>query len=88
MSGGVCAKGTSRYGRAVVMPSRHAGMWKRTRDLTLNAPTADPRAIRQAAGECLKRVPLAQRLRLLGVRASALLPQEEHTAPSSRPPHQ
>jgi DNA polymerase-4 len=43
-----------------------------TRDLTLPAPTADPTAIRRAAGECLRRVPLEQRLRLLGVRASGL----------------
>ena len=30
--------------------------------------------IRRAAGECLKRVPLTQKIRLLGVRAGALLP--------------
>ena len=45
-----------------------------TRDLTLPAPTADPVAIRRAAGECLRRAPLEQKLRLLGVRASALTP--------------
>ncbi|MDP2134204.1 MAG: DNA polymerase IV, partial [Sulfuritalea sp.] len=43
-----------------------------TRDLTLPAPTADPAVIRRAAGECLRRVPLEQKLRLLGVRSSAL----------------
>ena len=43
-----------------------------TRDLTLASPTADARDIRQAAGQCLKRVELQQRLRLLGVRASGL----------------
>ncbi|OHC70422.1 MAG: DNA polymerase IV [Rhodocyclales bacterium RIFCSPLOWO2_02_FULL_63_24] len=43
-----------------------------TRDLTLPNPTADPAAIRRAAGECLRRVPLERRLRLLGVRTSAL----------------
>ena len=43
-----------------------------TRDLTLEQPTADARAIRQAAGECLKRVDLTRRLRLLGVRAGGL----------------
>ncbi len=43
-----------------------------TRDLTLAVPTADARAIRRAAGECLKRVDVARRLRLLGVRAGAL----------------
>jgi len=43
-----------------------------TRDLTLPAHTLDGREIRRAAGQCLKRVDLARRLRLLGVRASAL----------------
>ncbi|MCM2288890.1 MAG: DNA polymerase IV [Sulfuritalea sp.] len=43
-----------------------------TRDLTLPAPTADPALIRRAAGECLRRVPLEKKLRLLGVRTSAL----------------
>jgi DNA polymerase-4 len=45
-----------------------------TRDLTLPDPTADPAVIRRAAGECLRRVPLDRKLRLLGVRASALTP--------------
>ncbi len=44
-----------------------------TRDLTLPEPVADAAAIRQAAGLCLKRVDLSRRLRLLGVRAAALV---------------
>jgi DNA polymerase-4 len=44
-----------------------------TRDQTAPGYTADAKAIRQLAGQCLKRVPLAQRLRLLGVRAGTLL---------------
>ena len=43
-----------------------------TRDLTLPDFTADAVAIRRAAGECLRRVPLERKLRLLGIRASAL----------------
>ena len=43
-----------------------------TRDMTLTGPTADPATIRRAAGECLRRVPLERKLRLLGVRAGAL----------------
>lgn len=43
-----------------------------TRDQTLEQFTADARAIRKTAGLCLKRVPLNQRLRLLGVRAGSL----------------
>ena len=45
-----------------------------TRDQTMAAYTADGKTIRTTAGLCLKRVPLTQKLRLLGVRASALLP--------------
>jgi DNA polymerase IV len=44
-----------------------------TRDLTLTEPTADAAAIRRAAGQCLKRIDLGRRIRLLGVRASALV---------------
>jgi DNA polymerase-4 len=44
-----------------------------TRALTLPAHTLDGRAIRRAAGQCLTRVDLSRRLRLLGVRASALV---------------
>ena len=43
-----------------------------TRDLTLPAHTMDAHTIRRAAGECLKRVDLSRRLRLLGVRAGSL----------------
>ena len=43
-----------------------------TRDQTLSGYTLDAKTIRQVAGQCLKRVPLAKKLRLLGVRASAL----------------
>ena len=43
-----------------------------TRDQTIAAHTADARQIRQAAGQCLKRVTLDRRLRLLGVRVGTL----------------
>ena len=43
-----------------------------TRDLTLAEPTAEVEAIRAAAGQCLKRVDLTRRLRLLGVRMASL----------------
>ena len=48
-----------------------------TRDQTLPRPTQDARTIRRAAGECLKRVPLERRIRLLGVRVGALAPEGE-----------
>lgn len=43
-----------------------------TRASTLILPTAEPMAIRRAAELCLRRVSLDRKLRLLGVRASAL----------------
>ncbi len=43
-----------------------------TRDLTLPGHTLDGREIRRAGGQCLKRVDLTRRLRLIGVRASNL----------------
>ncbi|MGH6611789.1 MAG: Y-family DNA polymerase [Burkholderiaceae bacterium] len=45
-----------------------------TRDNTLPAPINDAEDIRRAAGECLKRVDLTKRIRLLGVRAGGLSP--------------
>ena len=52
-----------------------------TRDLSLSAHTMDANTIRRAAGECLKRVDLGRRLRLLGVRAGALATLTELVAP-------
>ncbi len=45
-----------------------------TRDSTLAAPTTDAEQIRRTAGECLKRIDLTRRIRLLGVRAGNLVP--------------
>ncbi|MCX7150905.1 MAG: DNA polymerase IV [Rhodocyclales bacterium] len=59
-------------GRTIGIKLRFEDFRTVTRDLTLPGPTADPAVIRRAAGECLRRVPLEQKLRLLGVRASAL----------------
>ena len=43
-----------------------------TRELTLPQAVQDAAALRQACGQCLKRVEFKQRIRLLGVRAAAL----------------
>ena len=48
-----------------------------TRDHTLPYYTADASDIRAAAGQCLKRAPLAKRLRLLGVRVGSLLSAQD-----------
>lgn len=45
-----------------------------TRDLTVPVALHDGSSIRNAATECLRRVPLEQKIRLLGVRAGGLLP--------------
>ncbi len=59
-------------GRTIGIKLRYADFQTVTRDVTLPVSTADATAIRRAAGECLRRVPLEQRLRLLGVRVGAL----------------
>ncbi len=51
-----------------------------TRDLSLPNATADAATIRRAATECLRRVPLESRLRLLGVRTSKLATHDERVA--------
>ena len=48
-----------------------------TRDQTIEMPTADPKLIRQFAGQLLKRVDLSKRIRLLGVRMGTLIKQDE-----------
>ena len=60
-------------GRTIGIKLRYDNFKSVTRDLTLDHWTADARAIRAAAGQCLKRVPLDKRLRLLGVRVGNLL---------------
>ena len=63
-----------------------------TRDQTGEAFTADGSAIRQLAGQCLKRVPLDKKLRLLGVRASGLVKaidlEKLQYSEQKRPPRQ
>ena len=59
-------------GRTIGIKLRFEDFKTVTRDLTLDRAVADAAELRQAAGQCLKRVDLARRLRLLGVRASAL----------------
>jgi DNA polymerase IV len=57
-----------------------------TRDQTMASYTADGATIRKVAGLCLKRVALDQRLRLLGVRASALVKLGEEPVQASKRP--
>lgn len=59
-------------GRTIGLKIRYDNFKTVTRDHTIDAPTQDAAVIRRAAGECLKRVPLDRRIRLLGVRVGAL----------------
>ena len=59
-------------GRTVGIKLRFEDFRTVTRDLTLERAVADAAAIRHAAGLCLKRVDLARRLRLMGVRVGSL----------------
>jgi DNA polymerase-4 len=60
-------------GRTIGIKLRFEDFKTVTRDLTLPQAVADAAAIRHAAGLCLKRVDLTRRVRLLGVRAAALV---------------
>ncbi len=59
-------------GRTIGIKVRYADFKIATRDNTIELPTADAAAIRQAAGQALKRVDLSRSLRLLGVRVGKL----------------
>ncbi len=59
-------------GRTVGIKLRFEDFATVTRDQTIDTATADAATIRRVAGQCLKRVDLARRLRLLGVRVGNL----------------
>jgi DNA polymerase-4 len=77
-------------GRTIGIKLRYDDFRTATRDQTLDHYTADPGTIRRAAGQCLKRVDLDQRLRLLGVRVGKLakadaVPATAPEAPAAPP---
>jgi len=59
-------------GRTVGLKLRFDDFSQVTRDRTIERPTRNAQVIRRAAGECLKRVRLDRRIRLLGVRMGTL----------------
>lgn len=79
-------------GRTIGIKLRYANFKSVTREITVDAPTQDAQQIRRVAGLCLKRVPLGQSLRLLGVRVGSLVhwdgalgqPLAELVAPAPR----
>lgn len=64
-------------GKTVGIKLRFEDFRTLTRDTTLATPMADALTIRRAAGECLKRVSLTSKIRLLGVRIGSLCPRAE-----------
>jgi len=60
-------------GRTIGIKLRFDNFQTVTRDVTLDAPTADAATIRRHAGLNLKRVDLSRRIRLLGVRVGKLV---------------
>ena len=69
-------------GRTIGLKLRFDNFHTVTRDQTIEHPTQDAPTIRRAAGECLKRIPLDRRIRLLGVRVGALTPAQPSPAPT------
>jgi DNA polymerase IV len=59
-------------GKTIGIKLRYDNFKSATRDQTIDAYTSDAKIIRHAAGQCLKRVPLERKLRLLGVRVGSL----------------
>jgi len=72
-------------GKTIGIKLRYDDFRIATRDQTVASFTADGKVIRQAAGQCLRRVPLERPLRLLGVRVGSLAKagSEEATAPAA-----
>jgi DNA polymerase-4 len=60
-------------GKTIGIKLRYDNFQAVTRDQTLTKYTADAKHIRLIAGQCLKRVDLSRRLRLLGVRVGSLV---------------
>ncbi len=73
-------------GRTIGIKLRYADFSTITRDVTLPEATANAQTIRRAAGECLRRVPLEQRLRLIGVRVGSLTTPQENISTQGQLP--
>jgi DNA polymerase-4 len=85
LAGDLQSKGYA--GRTIGIKLRYDNFQTVTRDHTIDTPIQDAASIRRAAGACLKRVPLARRIRLLGVRMGTLVPvggvAKPHETPSA-----
>jgi DNA polymerase IV len=67
-------------GKTIGIKLRFDNFQSVTRDSTLDVYTADAKAIRHAAGLCLKRVEFKRRIRLLGVRVGSLVKADSDQA--------
>lgn len=67
-------------GKTIGVKLRYEDFRTITRDKTLAFPIADPATILGAARDCLKRVPLDRKLRLLGIRIGSLSPADRKSA--------
>jgi DNA polymerase-4 len=68
-------------GKTIGIKLRYDNFQAVTRDQSIDGYTADAKRIRQLAGQCLKRVDLSRRIRLLGVRVGSLV--KAGTAPAT-----
>ena len=73
-------------GKTIGIKLRYADFKTATRDQTVELPVSDAASLRRIAGQCLKRVDLSRHLRLLGVRASQLVPLASAQATSQHTP--
>ena len=72
-------------GKTIGIKLRYDNFQSVTRDQTLEGHINQAPAIRAAAGQCLKRVDLRRRLRLLGVRVGSLMKLDDWQAQGLRP---
>ena len=81
-------------GRTIGIKIRYDNFQSVTRDQSLDEHIADAKRIRQVAGQCLKRVDLTRRIRLLGVRVGSLVkagtqpPMASRHIPAEEIPHE
>jgi len=71
-------------GRTIGIKIRYDNFQSVTRDQSIDEYIADNKRIRQVAGQCLKRVDLSRRIRLLGVRVGSLLTADNVAAVTSQ----
>jgi DNA polymerase-4 len=72
-------------GKTIGIKLRYDNFQSVTRDQTIDHAVQDAATLRRVAGQCLKRVDLSRRLRLLGVRVGSLVPATVDREADSEP---